>query len=305
MTLSGRHLMASEVATAVRIEPADHEGRGGPLRHQVHQYPLAVPAEEIIIDVTELQALQASTAFVGGFDSPINTTRIRMEDDDSNKVIYYTPRIEGFQFGVAYIPTATQDEQDGAPSANTSLGTINSRSQIYSEGVALGLNFVRKIDQVDVALAFGYQKWTRNSGELNATEPGRDPAHPWAFSWGINLGYRGFTFGASMEEVKDLRVSDTSTTVSNGGKSWDIGLQYDWGAHSVSLGYFEGWVDGEIATRGHDEQDKYQTSYRYKFSPGVEARASVFYQKWTGEYGTTSNDDNKGWGVVTGVLVNF
>lgn len=245
-----------------------------------------------------------STGFTGGFDGPGNATRIRMEDDDSNKIIYYTPRIEGFQFGIAYIPSA---QQDGILGLSTATGaTIDTKSTTYYNGWSMGANFVRKLDKIDVALALGYQKWgdTPREGGVPSGTTANAP-DPWAYSVGLNLGYAGFTLGGSYVEIKNLRVSDTTVSVSNGGKSWDVGLQYDWGPNAVSVGYFTSSVDGDVAQRGHDVSRKYQVSGRHKFSAGIEARASVFRQIWTGEDNSDPNDDNAGWGIVSGIVVNF
>jgi hypothetical protein len=251
---------------------------------------------------------------VGGYDNPINTTRQRMEDDDSNKIIYYTPRIEGFQFGVSYAPTAIQDAVAGTPQPG-------GRSASYSDGWSVGLNFVRKFNPVDIALSGGYILWEHNPQVVKAQHP--EAASPWAFTLGTNIGFAGFTFGASYAEVKDLRYSQVSSLTMNGGKSWDVGLQYDFGATSVSIGYFEGWVDGAVGaagpqgipTYGHDKHYLYQASVGHRFGPGVAIKGSAFLVDWveegtgrtsqTGAGGTIAPFDNHGFGFVAGLFLNF
>jgi outer membrane protein OmpU len=251
---------------------------------------------------------------VGGYDNPINTTRQRLEDDDSNKIVYYTPRIEGFQFGVSYAPTAIQDAVAGTPEPG-------GRSAAYTDGWSLGLNFVRKFDPIDIALSAGYARWDHNAQIVKDLHP--EAASPWTFALGTNIGFAGFTFGASYAEVKDLRYSQTGAAIMNGGKSWDIGLQYDFGATSVSIGYFEGWVDGAVGaagpagipTYGHDKHTMYQVSAGHRFGPGVAIKGSAFLVDWieegtgrtaqNGSGGLIAPFDNRGFGVAAGLFLNF
>ena len=63
---------------------------------------------------------------------------------DSQKVAYYTPRMEGVQFGVSYSPESLEDGGVGAPIHND------------HEAVSLGLNYMGGIGDVTLALSAGY-----------------------------------------------------------------------------------------------------------------------------------------------------
>ena len=277
--------------------------------------PRATDAASNRAGATTAQAIDGTRSIVGGFDNPINTTRIRMEDDDSNKIIYYTPRIEGFQFGISYAPLAAQDVNNNSPGPG-------GRSASYSDGWNMALNFVRKFDPVNIALSGGYQTWAHNAMVVTNREP--DAATPWAIAFGANIGFAGFTLGSGYAEVKDLRYSQAGALTMNGGKSWDIGLQYDFGATSVSIGYFEGWVDGAVGntatagipTFGHDTHSMYQVSAGHRFGPGVAVKGSAFMVEWHEEGdgmknsaynagGTWPSASNNGFGIAAGLFLNF
>ncbi|MCY4319266.1 MAG: porin [Alphaproteobacteria bacterium] len=63
---------------------------------------------------------------------------------DSQKVAYYTPRMEGVQFGVSYSPESLEDGEVGSPIHND------------HEAVSLGLNYMGGIGDVTLALSAGY-----------------------------------------------------------------------------------------------------------------------------------------------------
>ena len=63
---------------------------------------------------------------------------------DDQKVAYYTPRMEGVQFGVSYVPD-TGSEDAGTPALNND-----------HDAVAVGLNYMGGIGDVSVALSAGH-----------------------------------------------------------------------------------------------------------------------------------------------------
>src|SRR6185312_18781 len=95
-------------------------------------------------------------------DTPFNTTLPRMTDNDSEKVSYYTPRFEGFQLGVSYIPELTQDRGG--------IAGVRFNQNTYHHAFAAGLNFTRAFGPIDIAASGGYVHLTTpdSSGVSNA-----------------------------------------------------------------------------------------------------------------------------------------
>src|SRR5690349_19036311 len=158
------------------------------------------------------------------FDSMLGTTRSRFYDNDSEKINYYTPRFEGFQFGASYIPNSAQD-RNGGP---------DSLSNAYSRGWAVAANFVRTFGAFDVAASAGYMKW--NGPQLTAATSAPDPDQ---WNVGLQLGYAGFKVGGSYGKIKDGRTGSSGTnaaasTAGTGpnrveGRAWDAGIMYTFG----------------------------------------------------------------------------
>ena len=63
---------------------------------------------------------------------------------DEQKIAYYTPRISGMQFGAAYIPDHTKEDQNGAPSDND------------QSGWSVGANLKHDLGDASVAMSVGH-----------------------------------------------------------------------------------------------------------------------------------------------------
>jgi predicted porin len=240
------------------------------------------------------------------FDSTFGTTRSRFFDNDSEKVNYYTPRFEGFQFGVSYIPNSSQD-RNGAP---------DSLSNAYSRGWAAAANFVRTFGAFDVAASAGYMRW--QGPQLTSTTSADDPSQ---WNVGLQLGYAGFKVGGSYGKIKDGRSGASGTNVAAStagtggnrveGRAWDAGVMYTFGPAAVSLNYIDGRNDdcpvtGSTPTcSGDDKFTMLSLAGKYTLGPGVSLEGNIWTAKIRGNNPTTDTDSNKGTGGIVGVVLVF
>jgi predicted porin len=198
------------------------------------------------------------------FRSPFGSTNIEpARTNDSEKLTYYTPRIEGFQLGVSYIPDATQDSLS-QPDRDTSL----------TDGYAVAANFKRDFDGFNVGVSGGF------GGFTNGAAAGQDD--PKAWSAGLTLGFGGFSVGAAYADAD-------GTTDAADSDGYNVGVAYATGPWGVSLGWFHGEVDGSTTagvTTGNGEHDTYALSGKYALGPGVTAAATLAHT----EYDTDNTD---------------
>jgi len=240
------------------------------------------------------------------FDSTLNITALRFVDNDSNKINYYTPRFAGFQFGLSYIPEASQDREAIVP--NLSDG--------YNNGFAAGANYVQDFGTWRIAAALGYMRWEAPDGS-----PNKDP---YGYSAGLQLGFGGLTVGGSYARIKNGRTaaggcssgagtnsagnSSGGATAAPGcaidGDAWDVGVQYVSGPASVSLSYLQGNNKGTLGTSGEDKHWTVTLVGRYTLAPGIALMASLFYVDYDGK-DPGPGFDNQGGGIVGGLLLNF
>ncbi|MEQ8813561.1 MAG: porin [Thalassobaculum sp.] len=214
-------------------------------------------------------------------DSAFQSTYLYLGEDQATKITYFTPRFEGFQIGVSYIPEFERDNND-QPSGD-----------LYRNGVALGVNYVRTLGEVEVALAAGYLRAEKPDGST-----GIDDAQ--GYSFGGNVGYAGFTFGASFSDTKGNGSAGTDSAVSFDGRGYDVGVAYAFDAFQVSLSYYNGKV-ADSAAAGDSKHETVMLSGNYEVGPGVNLLASVFRSEFEADTGTT----NDGWAAITGLTVTF
>jgi predicted porin len=230
-------------------------------------------------------------------DSAIIGTQNRFFDNDSDKITYYTPRLEGFQVGLSYVPESSQDRNVPAQ-----------ESIAYSRGFAVGANFVRNLGGVDVAASLGYFTW---QGPPGAPDPD-------AYQGGLRLAYAGFTFGGSYARIIGGRSGSAGTNASAStagtglnrveGRAWNIGGMYTFGPASVSLTYANGRNDSSPAAGPSFGDDKFSglsLGGKYVIGPGVSLEGVLFRAEFDGNGSAGSPDSNKATGVVMGLLMNF
>jgi len=239
------------------------------------------------------------------FDSMLGTTRSRFLDNDSEKINYYTPRFEGFQLGVSYIPNSAQD-RNGAP---------DPISAAYSRGWAVAANFVRTFGAFDVAASAGYMKWQKADVAL---APGNND-DPSQYNFGLQLGYAGFKVGGSYGKIRDGRggssgtnaAASTAGTTINGidGRAWDAGIMYTFGPAAVSLNYIDGRNDDSPvngASTGDDKFTMLSLAGKYTLGPGVSLEGNLWTAKLENNgTGGLVNGENKGTGGIVGIVLVF
>jgi predicted porin len=236
-------------------------------------------------------------------DSTLIGTKNRFFDNDSEKINYYTPRFEGFQLGVSYVPNSAQD-RNGAP---------DPISNAYSRGFAAGANFVRTFGAFDIAASLGYLQW--QGPQLTATTSAPDPK---AYQAGLRVGYAGFKVGGSYAKITDGRSGSSGTnaaasTAGTGankveGHAWNLGAQYAFGPASVSVTYAQGRNDDSPVAGPSFGDDKFcglSFAGKYQLGPGVSLVGVVFRTEFNGNGSNGPNDSNTATGGLFGILLVF
>ncbi len=244
-------------------------------------------------------------------------------DGISNKIVYYTPRIEGFQAGVNYTPTM-QYRNGGLDNNNVS----------YQNGFAGNLNYTNKIGDVGIKAAVGYVTFEKPSGAGNSTAVQNSLKNPNSWDAGLVLNYMGFDFGGSYQRTNNWRSIGTLNTTSTvaaaltdgftnfNGYAYDLGIGYTFGAAMVSVNYASSRNDGSTITNGVETQqalgkdkiDVLGASGRYTVAPGVNVNLGVYTAKYTegtthtagatsGLFGTAQS--SRATGVVSGLTLVF
>ncbi len=196
----------------------------------------------------------------------VPTFRIGFEGD-SEKLTYFTPRMQGFQLGISYTPEACEDQTGGC--GGSYAGMLNDHgSGQQSEIIGLGANYKGKMGAVDIALSGSYA-----GGNTEATAGGGAAANSEdrdAWQIGGTLGINNIKFAAAYMQ------DDMGTSLANGERThFGLGLTYkmnkDWtlGAEYASL---EQEITGSTGT---DDLTGFEMGAKYAFGPGITMGAAI------------------------------
>jgi hypothetical protein len=265
----------------------------------------------------------------GGQDGTLRNMQLRMFDDDSNKISYFTPRFEGFQVGVSYTPNATQNTQNGAgvlgANGANSTSELNVTSKnVYHDYWSFGGNFDRKFGDVGVGIAAGYV-WAKSPGSATADSTAantwKNQDDPTTWGIGVALEWGPFKISGAYRENNDVRDGGAGavtgqgagTTTSLDGTLYDIGARYTFGPNAVSVSYRNGTVEQTLNDTADVEESAFMVSYRRTLGPGVNWDANLFYLKTEGEPTVTSAaapaglnpNEVSGWAFTTAIQLAF
>ncbi|WP_339859205.1 porin [Thalassospira alkalitolerans] len=196
-----------------------------------------------------------------------------VQTSDAKRITYFTPSLGGFRAGLSY---ADSDE------LNTDNGTGDN---VVSAGLAYDKDFG--------GWNLGLSAVGENKGEGN-----------W-YGLGGNVGVGNFTVGGSWGHIEDdYGLGDGDSTGSES-DNFDVGVSYAMDAATVSLSYAyadygnRSTTDGAAAT---GEMSTVDLGMAYSLGAGVTWKSSVF---WFDDENDTAAFENDGYGVVTGIRLDF
>jgi predicted porin len=204
---------------------------------------------------------------------------------DSSKVIYFTPRFSGFQFGASFTPDTGMD---GGEDANRSGSN-------FTDVWGFGVNYQNTFSGARVTVAATYQ----TGGNEDDTLEGVD-------IWGVGgqVVYAGFTFAAGYANSGDTLRSKADTAAgADGGNWWNVGLMYTTGKWDFSVGYFAGAASNPSGTPDSESMVA-AISATYRVAPGWVLAGDVA----TFDYQTreaTAGADVDGWIFIFSSTLTF
>jgi len=184
------------------------------------------------------------------------TTNYLGTGGDGGKIIYFTPRMSGFQLGASYQP-------DGAnESGGASTRTPDNGAGALETILTVGANYTGAFNEASIAVSVGYV-----TGDLEAQNAASTAKDFEAMTSGVNVSMSGFTIGGAV-------------VMSNGGSqkaartSWEIGANYSTGPWTVGANYLD-ISQGAAGGTGNDTLDAWMVSGQYNLGPGVDLFGGV------------------------------
>ena len=217
----------------------------------------------------------------GHFRQPMGSTNVEPNGmNDSEKITYYTPRVNGFQLGVSYAPWAGEDS-----------GGQFDRNANKSDYVTVGANFKQKMGGMSVGVSAGY-------GTVTDAEAGAGAdSEPQATAVGLRLGMGAFGINIATANFEDTGSAD--------GTAVQGSITYSSGPMGVSLGYHHGEREGGAAKAGQAEADVFHLSAKYSLGSGVTWASTLGHATYSTDDATVTDDEHSGTYLVTGLKVGF
>ena len=186
--------------------------------------------------------------------------------NDKLSVSYITPRMEGVQAGLSYMPDSRADQAAGNKAPNNDMDVV-----------AVAVNYKGAVGESSVAFSAGhYVKATGAGADDDAT----------ATNLGLQVGMGTFGFNVAYADEEDGMDGDTASDV----ETMSVGAKYTQGELAISIGFAQ-------EDRGDGgETSAAMLSASYALAPGVSWRSSLF---------TAEEGEVDGTAFVTGVKLGF
>ena len=208
---------------------------------------------------------------------------------DDQKVSYYTPRMEGVQFGLSYIPDTGSEDTFIKPVHND------------HDAVAVGLNYMGGIGDTSIALSAGHYVASQTLAEdSQATKI--DELTFTNFGLQVGVGAFGFDVAYAVHDGGQYmpHATNPDVMVKNGEADYEVvsvGGKYSDGPMAISLSHMMAEDDA-----GGDSGVT-MLSGSYTLAPGIDWKTSIF----GGEENTGGTDKTsvEGTAFVTGITLSF
>lgn len=213
-----------------------------------------------------------------------------VDQEESTKLTYFTPRVSGFQAGASF----SLDNGDFGSAAGLSS---EANADQYENLWSLGANYEGDFEGVGIRVGA-----TGEFGEAE-TSANEDIA---AYQVGAEVSFQGFSLAASYGDNDDSRSGTTTATSSGDVTYWTAGAAYETGPFGVSVTYLDSEAEGTTQTSsvGDDEFTNLVIGVDYSLAPGLTPYVeAAFFEAEEGlASGSNSNDGSV---VLIGTQLNF
>jgi len=229
--------------------------------------------------------------FVGGLtnvaNANINAT-YSFNDNDSNKIAYFTPSYNGLSLATSYTPKATDKLGNEDSNAYTQSATAS------PEAFAVAALYDTKLGEVGMKTSAGYVQYTSANTTGNTVDD---------YNVGVEFKYAGFTYGGAYRWFDGDSAGDAAIE----GEVWNVGAAYQAGPYGVSLAYMTGSTDNGNATSNPVSTtdlsyEEILLTGKYNLGAGVDSFATLAHAS-VDPVGT--NTGNTAYAFVTGFQLAF
>jgi hypothetical protein len=223
--------------------------------------------------------------FVGSVTNP----DLLADTGDSAKIIYRSPRFSGVQLQVNYAPDGGQGNTGNAEKDRADTDVGGDADDVFQ----IGANWVDTINGVDIGIGVAYSTSDPSIGSASG-EDDEEGVHV-----GFNVGFSGFSVGASYGDNFDTGCDAAAGSGCDGGQFWELAGGYSTGPISLGVGYFHGEKD--LGGGLDDETEIFSITGQYSLAPGLALYSEFNFI----DESTDAGPDNDGTVFMLGASVSF
>lgn len=195
--------------------------------------------------------------------------------DVSTRIVYFSPRFAGFQFGASYTPNGNSSNTDVDRNERAAIAATGTLTPYFQDELEIGVNYNNTFGGVTVKGSAGYM-W----GEATeSTTSANNFKNLNAWMAGLQVGYAGFAVGGSYTDFGKSGQRQAAGLFNENARVWQLGAQYTTGPIVVGAGWMYGQDQGSATTIGKRKVNVYEIGASYTVAPGLAVQAQYDYVK--------------------------
>ena len=200
------------------------------------------------------------------------------------KITYMTPKFNGFQAGVSYVPEVT--DANGTVGGN--LGNMNGDETAadLDNGWEIAGRWDGEFEGVGVSAGLGFV-----GASEETTNVGGDDYEAW--DAGLNFTFGAFSFGGAYLETNQSTANNADVDV------WTLGADWTNGPYTVGATWYNS--DEETGAATDAEMERFTFGGTYSYGPGMSFRGAVAF----GDYEETGLTDTDFTQITLGTEIKF
>ncbi|MEE8173568.1 MAG: porin, partial [Alphaproteobacteria bacterium] len=183
-------------------------------------------------------------------------------NEDSIKLIYYSPTFNGFRLGLSYAPTLGNNDQYGG-NAGDALGALQNGASISAE-------FSQDFGDFRFNAMLGWEGYTVEQCAAVIATPCENS--PDSMQFGVGIGIGEWSIGGGYLESD--QVANNSLGQGRTREDFDVGIAWWSGPFGVGLMYGQAELD-IAADNTTDEFKIYELNATYVLGPGIDVGATI------------------------------
>ena len=211
-------------------------------------------------------------------------------DSYSTQLVYFSPDLAGFQFGLSFTPDQTEDTRNTLNGAGTRLKNDTGQN---SENLSLAAVFTHDFNGVGLTVG-GAHSISFDKENSSADEAQDSNAY-------AQVSFAGFTIGGATELRQNFGDDNADQWV------YGFGATYNWDVWTVGLGWTRGNYEKAVGFNGvgpfNAVHDDIALTASYALGPGISVDGLLEYSRYKSN--DAAGPDYQGIGIGLGTAIAF